>query len=360
MGRTIKQARITTAIQYSLENIASEPFLLAELARSDGSVGSAFEDFQRETGLADLYWQVLYYRSPGQAQTMAETIQAADGYVFFMHGWSGSHRIWESLPLQLVIKYKRIVCFSLDINGFGRSPFRSDTPREDQCSPAAVMSAIEKWLTIIGLWPQQHRRKRPFYLFVGHSMGGAATFYKDVTGWENETYGFYALAPALVCNDAQRQAFFKTLGLSIGLPSFTAVKDALAPHVIDIMGNGASLDVKNEHLRIYNKTPFGTIAQTMYVLGVLHAPPQRNDWARFRVSLGHRDRVVGLDNMLNLLQDLGFQSRQITVALGDHYFFSYGPGSPQSHQDNRQTLLDELVDFCQQLAGEARQKSDRI
>ena len=83
-------------------------------------------------------------------------------------------------------------------------------------------------------------------------------------------------------------------------------------------GPGASLDVKNEHLRIYNQTPFGPIAQTLYVLGNTSSPPQRTDWDRFRIALGHRDRVVGLDHMLDLLNELGFNSDQIRVNLGDH------------------------------------------
>ena len=347
MGRIIKQARISTALYYSLENIAIEPFYLSGQVKWE-----LLKEFQEQTGLADLHWEAIHFHFPRQERTISQALAEADGYVFFMHGWSGSHRIWEKLPLQLTAKHKQIVCFNLDVNGFGESPFLRDTPHERQCSPAALMAAVEYWLTAINLWPIRNRKRKPFYLFVGHSMGGAATFFKDVTGWEDEAYGFYALAPALLCNDAQRQVFFKTLGLSIGFPSFTTVKDALAPHIIDVLGTGASSDVKNEHLRTYNQTPFGTLAQTLYVLGTTGGPPKRTDWSRYKVALGDKDRVVGTDQMLNLLKELDFPPDQIRVTHGDHYFFSYDSESPPDHKTNRQVILDDLLSFCRQLSKE--------
>jgi hypothetical protein len=127
--------------------------------------------------------------------------------------------------------------------------------------------------------------------------------------------------------------------------------------VIDILGTGASSDVKEEHLRIYNKTSFGTIAQALYMLGAAAGPPPRNDWSHFRIALGHKDRIVRLNQMLGLLDKLGFSSDQINVMLGDHYFFSYGEGSPASHQANQQLLLNDLRGFCCQLAQKAKDLS---
>jgi len=356
MGRIIKQTQIKTAVHYAHENVIIENFQLSSLAKKYSLANFAtIEEFRQQTGLADLYWQAMYYRLPGQKKNLFQALGEVDGYIFFMHGWDGSHRIWEKLPLQLTLKHKRVICFNLDVNGFGSSPFINDTPRPEQCSPAALMAAVEYWLSAVNLWPATYRRHKPFYLFVGHSMSGAATFYKDVSGWQDEAYGFYALAPALFCNDIQRQAFYKTVGLGIRIPSFTAIKDVLAPHVIDLLGTGASPVVKNEHLRIYNQTPFGVIAQTLYVLGTATTWPQRNDWSHFRIALGHRDRMVGLNSMLDLLEELDFHSHQIRINFGDHYFFSYGPGSPLSHKKNRQMLLKDLLDFCDELTAKANQ-----
>ncbi|HEX9922316.1 MAG TPA: alpha/beta hydrolase, partial [Anaerolineae bacterium] len=262
---------------------------------------AALEKLQQKTGLADLYWQALYYKSDDPDSTLAGAINEVDGYVFFLHGWSGSHRIWENLPIELTARSRRIVCFNLDVNGFGLSPFLKDPPDADRCSPKALMAAVEHWLAAIHLWPSVRPGPKPFYLFVGHSMSGAALFYKEETGWRNEAYGLYALAPALLHNDVQRQHFYKTLGLGIRLPSFSMVKNALAPRVIDILGTGASAEVKSDHLRVFSKTPFGTIARTAYAMGSLATRPRRFDWDRFRVALGDADRLVGLNTMRELL-----------------------------------------------------------
>jgi len=355
MTRSVKQTKINTAIHYKHDFVVTKSFHLSKQLKSAEAGGEAsLETFQQLTGLADFYWRAMYFQFPGQKQSLAQALAQAEGYVFFMHGWNGSHRIWETLPLKLTAKHKKIVCFALDVNGFGLSPFLDDTPGPEQCSPAALMAAVEYWLGATNLWPTPQRQQKPFYLFVGHSMSGAALFYKDITNWENETYKFYALAPALFCNDTQRQTFFKTIGLGIRLPTFTAIKDALAPHVIDTLGTGASPDVKNEHLRIYNQTSFGTIAQTLYVLCETSAPPVRTDWPRFKVVLGHRDRVVGLDHMLDLLEELGFHPNQIRVTLGDHYFFSYGPESPVSHKHSQKLVFEELLALCHELGQEVR------
>ena len=185
-------------------------------------------------------------------------------------------------------------------------------------------------------------------------MSGAALFYKDDTKWQNEIFGAYAMAPALFCNDAQRQTFFKTVGASIGLPSFGTVKTALAPHAIKITGAGASPEVKNEHLRIFNQTSFGTLAQTLYALGLTSPIPSRTDWSQYKVALGKRDMLVSTNNVLNLLSSLKFKSSQIRVTPGDHYFFSYGQGSPIAHQLNRQAVFDDLLTTCYQLSSKAK------
>ncbi len=342
------------ANQYTYTNIVSKYSLLSQLVREKQLTDPyALQKFYQQTGLADLYWQVVYYEPPGESLTLPEALKTVDGYVFFLHGWDGSHRIWEDLPMLLALKNRSVVCFSLDVNGFGRSPFLSDLPKPEHCSPAALMAAIERWITTLDLWPSPPNRERnPFYLFVGHSMGGAALFYKNEVGWHNDAYGLYALAPALLCNDTQRQTFYKTLGMGIRFPSFATVKNMLAPRVIDVLAAGSSAAVKEEHLNVFSQTPFGTLAQTFYVMGATSTKPQRTDIGRFQITLGHKDRLVGLNFMLDLLDELDFRPEQIHLALGDHYFFSYDRTSPNSHKYNRQMVLDDLVAFCARLSRE--------
>lgn len=355
-----KQAKISTAVHYAHENVAMTPFRFSSLARQKLLADpAALEKLQQKTGLADMYWQALYYKSPDRKKTAAEALREAEGYLFFLHGWDGSHRIWENLPFELAARHKRIVCFNLDVNGFGLSPFINDPPAAERCSPAALMAAVEHWLAAINLWPATRREQKPFYLFVGHSMGGAALFYKDEVGWRNEAYGFYALAPALLCNDTQRRNFYKTLGTGIRLPSFTAIKNALAPQVINMVAAGASPAVKEEHVRVLAQTPSGTTAQTLYAMGALAIKPERSDWARFRVILGREDRLVGLDHMQALLQEFDFQPHQVRIMAGDHYFFSHGDGSPAVHRTNRQIVLNDLLTYCRQLNAEAQKAPTR-
>jgi pimeloyl-ACP methyl ester carboxylesterase len=356
MLKSIKQTNLQTAIQYSHDNVVTLRTLLSTRAKKQSlASGKSLKEFQSLTGLRDLYWQTLYFKYPDYDQGLAQAIADADGYVFFLHGWTGNHRIWEDMPGWLTSHHKNIVCFNLDVNGFGASPFIAETPTSEQCTPPAIIKAVEYWLEAIQLWPATAtRRRRPFFLFIGHSMSGAALFYKDVSHWQDYVYGFYSLAPALFHNDAQRKTFFKTVGVSIGLPTLAAVKDALAPRAIDILGPGASQPVKTEHLRVYNETPFGTLAQTMYALGSAPPPPNRTDWGRFRVALGHKDRVVTLESSLNLFEELHFSPAQLRVTLGDHYFFSFGEGSPATHHLNRQVLKNDLLMLCHRLTQESR------
>jgi hypothetical protein len=75
------------------------------------------------------------------------------------------------------------------------------------------------------------------------------------------------------------------------------------------------------------------------------------------VALGERDRLVRVENMLDLLAEFGLGADQIRVAAGDHYFFSYGDGSPPAHYENRKAVLEDLLAFCRCLAEEAREIS---
>lgn len=336
-------------------NIIKETFQLSALAAANRLADpQALAKFRQHTGLADFYWQVLYDRSKGEHETLSQALNQAEGYVVFLHGWDGSHRIWEDLPLRLLLAQRKIVCLIPDVNGFGNSPFIAETPEDRLCCPTGMMAAIEQWLAIIGLWPAVGRTSRPYYLFVGHSMGGAAIFYKEEAGWRDEIYSMYALSPALLCNDALYQRFYKGLGLGISIPTFSFLKRKLAPRVIEFLGSGASNAVKDEHIRVFESTSFGTLAQTIYAMGALAVKPERTDWPRFQVALGNRDRLVNLNSMLDLLEILDIRAHQIRLALGDHYFFSHDYQSPHSHKHNREAVFQDLLLCCQRLQQEAQ------
>ncbi|MDY7041265.1 MAG: alpha/beta hydrolase [Chloroflexota bacterium] len=326
------------SLSFSLSTLVSKRFLSQR----------AFKRFQQETGLRDLSWRVVY--ACGQERKplpLREHLKRHRGGIVFMHGWDGSGEIWENLPVLVSQAYPRLVSLVPDVNGFGGTPFLDDVPRVKHCSPRGLMQAVELWLGLLHFRPHRGRRSRRPLIFVGHSMGGAALFYKEDQGWENQPYGLCAVAPALLHNDGLRKGFYVTLGVSIGaglqLDFLDRFKDKLAPSIIRVLIEGASRKVKNEHRRIFANTSKGTLAQTFYALGLAEGKVERANWDNFRVILGHRDRLVGVAPMLELLESLGLGSDNIRVVLGDHYFFSHGKGSPGEHARNREILLAEIL-----------------
>jgi len=308
----------------------------------------AFEQFQGQTGLGDFAWRVVYAcESRRKPRSLREHLRRHRGAVIFIHGWDGSGAIWEDLPALVCKANNRLVSLVPDVNGFGSTPFLDEMPRVAHCSPQGLIRAVELWLDLLHLGPGRRYTSRRPMLFVGHSMGGAALFYKTEEGWENQPYGLYAIAPALLHNDGLRKGFYVTLGVGIGaglqLDFLHRFKDKLAPRVVEALIEGASRTVKREHRRVFANTPKGILAQTFYALGMTEEKVQRTTWDNFRVILGHRDRLVGVAPMLELLESLGLGSDNIRVVLGDHYFFSYGKGSPREHARNREILLEEIL-----------------
>ena len=90
MSRQVKEARISTAIHYRQDSVISKSFYLSTTITSN-----ILQEFQNQTGLADLFWKTIYHQTPGQEREAAQAVAEAEGYLFFMHGWNGSHRIWE-------------------------------------------------------------------------------------------------------------------------------------------------------------------------------------------------------------------------------------------------------------------------
>ncbi len=333
--------------QEGQDGIVSLSFDLSTLVEKGYPGKKAFAQFKEATGLADFAWRVVYNRRFwGGPIARKEVLRRAQGFVVFIHGWGGSGEIWESLPSMVCWKNHRLVAFVLDVSGFGGSPFiEAEMPEVAQCNPEGCMRAVEKWIETMKLRGRAGTRR--VFTFVGHSMGGAALFYMNDKDWAKDRHARCAIAPALLCNDTLRQGFYIGLGLGIGAglqySLLDKLKEKLAPWLIKELIGGASKAVKVEHLRIFEKTNKGTLAQTFYALGQAEEPHRRRQWKNFRVILGHQDRLVGVAPMLNLLEDLGFRSENIRVVLGDHYLFSASSKTRRGHGENRDILLEEIL-----------------
>lgn len=336
-----------TTRQESPEGVISQSHYLAHTVTHGFLTETKFYEFQKATGLADMAWRVYYHQQPGgQKQDLTDLIGKAQGYVVFMHGWSGSHAIWEDLPAQVCGANPRLVCFALDVNGFGGTPFvEAHLPRLSQCGPRADMLAVEQWLDLL----QIHRpsRQKQIFTFVGHSMSGAALFHKSTKGWETDRYSMLALAPAMLHKDTVKQAFYRTLGLGIGAglqyDFLDRFKDRLARPVMELLAANASQAVKREHKRVFQRTAKGTIAQTFFALGLAEETPPARDWSNVFVMLGHSDRLVAVSPTLDLLESMGLNSWNIQVVLGDHYFFSISQQSRRIHGFNRAEVLRHIL-----------------
>ena len=147
--------------------------------------------------------------------------------------------------------------------------------------------------------------------------------------------------------DALRKSFYKALGVSIWAGSTTNtlewLKIKLAPSIVEALIGAASRAVKDEHARIFNATPKGVLAQTLFAMGAVPREVKSRRWEHFRVVPGHKDRLVGVKPMLDLLEELGFTSEQVRVVLGDHYLFSVSNQSRQLHLRNREIVVQEIL-----------------
>jgi hypothetical protein len=121
------------------------------------------------------------------------------------------------------------------------------------------------------------------------------------------------------------------------------LKTMLAPVIVDGLIGAASRSVKAEHVRIFNATPKGTLAQTFFAMGAVPHLVNPRRWSRFHVVLGHKDRLVGIVPMLELLDELGFTSDQVRVVLGDHYLFSVSRQSRRLHLRNQGIVVEEIL-----------------
>ncbi|GAB4533143.1 MAG: hypothetical protein Kow0063_14670 [Anaerolineae bacterium] len=333
--------------QEAPDQVVSQLHSLAHATRNDLISPHVLPHFQEKTGLADFTWRVTYHRQPaGRGLPVSDVLSGAQGYVIFMHGWDGSHAIWEDLPARVCQANPHLVCFAPDVNGFGGSPFiQAYMPDLEMCGPRATMRAVELWLDLLRL----HRpgRQRQVFTFVGHSMSGAALFHKESQGWEEDRYSLLALAPAMLHKDTVKQALYRTLGVGIGAgwqyELLDRFKQLLVLQSMELLAAGASRVVKKEHERTFRDTPKGTIAQTFFALGLAEEIPPPRPWDNVFVMLAHRDRLVGLGPTLDFLEEMGLGSQHIQVVLGDHYFFSVSQTSRRLHAFNRAEVLRHIL-----------------
>lgn len=303
--------------------------------------------------LLDFVFQLMWAEeTPTPDEELDDRIGAAQGFVVFMHGWTGNHAIWESIPGLVVTSNARLVALSVDHNGFGGSPFIDNTPALDHCSPPAAMRVVEKLVDVLKIRRQPGQPNPKVINFVGHSMGGAALFYLNPMNWRAGEETRLAVAPALLLEDDMKRIFFTTLGIGIGIVNrlsvFEVVERAIRPGMIESVCAGASVNVRNLHTRQYEQTPRGTIAATFMAMGLLNNRDITRQWDLVRVTLGHRDTLVGLVPMMDLLSELEFPAAHVRVVAGSHYLFSVGPEAVLQHAQNRELIVSDILQLHEQ------------
>ena len=84
-----------------------------------------------DAGLVDLVWQVMWADNDATPdEELEDRIGEAQGYVVFMHGWTGNHAIWESLPGMVVTGNRAVWSPSRSITtASATSPFVETRPR---------------------------------------------------------------------------------------------------------------------------------------------------------------------------------------------------------------------------------------
>ena len=90
-------------------------------------------------------------------EMLVDRLANVQGYVVWVHGWTGNMHIWEDLPARLVNKNRRLVSIAIDHNGFGESLFEETTPDLDICNPPAAMKTLKKFIDLIKIRRQPDR-----------------------------------------------------------------------------------------------------------------------------------------------------------------------------------------------------------
>lgn len=344
--RTAGSVTNTLVAEYYLRDLMEKGYI----PRQDG------EDFLEASGLNDFHWTITWaedFDTPDEM--LVNRLADVDGYAVFIHGWAGNYRIWEDMPSMVVTNNWQLVALSIDHNGFGDTTFVDETPALDTCNPPAAMRTVQRWVDLIKIRRQPGMIRQKVINFIGHSMGGATLFYLNPIQWSYGEVTRTALAPALLLEDESHRAFYTTLGLGIGilqrLPVFEFVSRFLQPSVINVLAGGASDNVKQIHAQQYDQTARGVTGAALMAMGRLRDTMIARDFRLMRVMLGHRDPLVGLIDMMDLLGKLEFPAANIHVVPGTHYMFSIGYESPTNalnHSQARDIVVSDIVKLHQE------------
>ena len=334
---------------YVAEYLLTDLMQKGYIDRRDG------QSFLLESGLTDFHWEVTWPEDFDIPDNMlVDRIANVQGYVVWVHGWTGNLHIWESLPGKVVTKNRRLVSISIDHNGFGNSRFENQTPALDLCNPPAAMRTLQKFVDLIKIRRQPGDAQLKVINFVGHSMGGATLFYLHPMDWMYGEVTRFALAPALLLEDESHRRFYSALGLGIGIlqtiPALEVVERFIKPRVLNVLAAGASDTVKSLHDKQYNDTPRGITGATFMAMGRLRDTEIAHDFELMQVMLGHRDPLVDLTAMMDLLGKLEFPAKNIHVVPGTHYMFSVGRDDTdflriQHHIEAQAMVVEDVIDL---------------
>jgi pimeloyl-ACP methyl ester carboxylesterase len=335
-------AAVGPARQEKILGIEGADLSLSALADHGLLTTRQLADWQDATGLADLFWRMCWNRAAlDQADgDMRSLLRRTQGFVIFMHGWGSSGLVWEPLPALVCAANPRLVALVPDLNGFGGSPFLADVPALEQCSPPAVMQAVAHWVDLLGLRSgSRAQQRRRVLTFIGHSVGGAALFFFDACGWQDDEYARCAIAPTLLLAPEIRQDFYRDLGAEgWSGKSIDERKARLTAKTVERFAAD-----RTDHGRVFETTPKATLVQTLVAIGALPAAPQVKQRQNFRVVLGHDDPLLNVSTMLKLLDDLGLASHQVQVVRGTHHLLSVGDQGRQVYLRNRELVVGEIL-----------------
>jgi pimeloyl-ACP methyl ester carboxylesterase len=342
----------TQAAHYSLCHLAERGYLDR----------SAVKQMLTGSMLSDFHWHQVWADDHFTSDDeLPERIGNVDGYVVFLHGWTGSSAIWEDLPAMVAASNPRLVSLIVDHNGFGKTPFATPVPDFAHCSPIGAMRAAERWIELLGLRTHRGDPTPKTINLIGHSMGGAALFFAQESNWRLGELTRLAIAPALLLHDDVRRTFYTALGRGMDLggrsPVLERIEDIVSPRIIEVLAAGASQAVIREHHRIFKSTPRSVTARTLAAMGTIKEHPQSSAWDDMHVILGHRDLLVGPIEMMDLLQELDFPVAQIRVVMGTHYLFSLGNEMRKVHVQNRQLVLKDIMMLHEQGLRHQREES---
>jgi pimeloyl-ACP methyl ester carboxylesterase len=335
-----------------VKNTYVAEYLLSDLMQKgfiDRKEGQSFLD---EAGLIDFRWEITWpedFEMPDEM--LPDRLNNVQGYVVWVHGWTGNLLIWEDMPERVVSANRRLVSIAIDHNGFGASVFADQTPDLDKCNPPAAMRTLQKFVDLIKIRRQPGQTGNKVINFVGHSMGGATLFYLNPMLWNFGEVTRFAVAPALLLEDEGHKAFYQTLGLGIGilqrLPALEVFERFIKPSVLKTLTAGSSHEVRHIHDKQYNDTPRGITGATFMAMGRLNDYEIAHDFDLTQVMLGHRDPLVGLIPMMDLLGKLEFPAINIHVVPGTHYMFSVGGDDSMNAYHHAQAREILVADVCQ-------------